>query len=568
MAGSFSDLAQEDLTCPLCYELFVDPHIPKILDCSHVCCLVCLKRLVKGGKSPIYCPECRQIVNVPQGKIGSLKTNLRIRSLAEKHIQHGATGKKQRRQTVSCANHDGEKMYFHCVTCSTPICQFCLLHSHKEHDVREQKAVVQDKKDEMERVMREAIIDVKSYDCRVQSLTELEHNIEGALKLEEAEIDACAERIRRQCQALKVQLRQAEDDRLQAIREEKERLNIQSKNIRVHHTHVEDNIDNMTDYDYIMAHHDFLEKMRMLTVKEKPADIFMKPSVSKFVASPGDLNLGWFTKTKQMNLEQEFGEFESASGIVATPQGTLTVSDFGNNQVTVFSEQDKEFKKQMNITLSTANQCMPIDVAYTPDSKFLIVRGSGIEVYSTKGKYKRKISTTILEGEAANSTVDVCSVATTPDGHILAADYGKSAITVHDPTGRIMKTISTSVKPQCLAAIRNSHVVMSDFHSGKVCIIDLETAEETLNVNIPEAQGVCYDEQTDCILVVRNERGSEVGRVFIGTGVIEQYCRTTGRLISCLAQDLYHPRSLAFTLDGRLAVADSKTIKVYNHMSE
>lgn len=569
MAGTFSDVAQEDLTCPLCYELFVDPHIPKILDCSHVCCQVCLKRLVKGGKSTIYCPECRQTIHVAMGKITSLKTNLRVRSLAEKHLQLGnATAQKlQRRMTITCSNHDGEKMYFHCITCNVPICQFCLLHSHKEHDVREQKAVVQDKKDEMERNMREAIDDVKSYEARVQGLTELERQIEQALKQEEAEIDACAERIRKKCQDLKLELRQAEEERLETIRQEKERLGVQSKNIRTHHAHVENNIDTMTDYDYIMAHEDFLTKMKALTVKEKGADIYMKPSVSKFVAMPGEIKLGWFSKPKHIDPDQEFGEFESASGIVCTPQGYLTVSDFGNNQVSVYSEQESEFKKLMLLTLSSANQCMPVDVASTPDSKFLVVRGSGIEVYSIKGKYKRKIGTASLEGgETTSNTVDVCSVTTTRDGRILAADYGKSAITVHDPMGRIVKTITTSVKPQCLAAIHDSHVIMSDFHSGKVCIIDLETAEETLNVDIPEAQGVCYDEQTDCILVVRNERGSEPGRVFIGTGVIEQYCRTTGRLIACLAQDLYHPRALAFTNDGRLAVADSKTIKVYKNI--
>ncbi|XP_072015965.1 uncharacterized protein [Amphiura filiformis] len=568
MAGSFSDVAQEDLTCPLCYELFVDPHVPKILDCSHVCCQVCLKRLVKGGKSTIYCPECRQTIHVPQGKIPALKTNLRIRSLAEKHIQIGATAQKmQRRQTITCTNHEGEKMYFHCVACNVPICQFCLLHSHKEHDVREQKAVVQDKKDEMEKLMREAIGDVKSYEARVQGLNDLEQGIEKALKQEEAEIDECAERIRRKCQALKIQLRQAEEERFNTIREERERLGIQAKNIRTHHNHVESNIDTMTDYDYISAHDEFMIKMKALTVKEKGADIYMKPSVSKFVATPGELKLGWFSKPKHIDPDQEFGEFESASGLVSTPLGFLTVSDFGNNQVSVYSEQHNEYKKLMNITLTSSNQCMPIDVAAAPDGRFLIVRGSGIEVYSIKGKYKRKIGTSsITEGGEGANTVDVCSVTTTRDGRILAADYGKSAITVHDPMGRIVKTISTSVKPQCLAAIHDSHVIMSDFHSGKVCIIDLQTTEETLNVDIPEAQGVCYDEQTNCILVVRNERGSEPGRVFIGTGVIEQYCRTTGRLIACLATDLYHPRALAFTSDGRLAVADSKTIKVYKNI--
>ena len=85
---SFSDLVQDDLSCPVCFELLKDPNTPKELDCSHVCCVLCIQTMIKGGRPTVDCPECRNVTCIPMNGVAAMKTNFRLRSLADKHEEH------------------------------------------------------------------------------------------------------------------------------------------------------------------------------------------------------------------------------------------------------------------------------------------------------------------------------------------------------------------------------------------------------------------------------------------------------------------------------------------------
>ena len=90
MAASYLARAEEDLSCPLCLELFVDPNTPKQLTCPCVYCQLCLEKMVEGGLRVVTCPECHATTRVPpetptsDGGIADLKTALWLRSLIGK----------------------------------------------------------------------------------------------------------------------------------------------------------------------------------------------------------------------------------------------------------------------------------------------------------------------------------------------------------------------------------------------------------------------------------------------------------------------------------------------------
>ena len=86
MAHAYVASIEEELICGVCYELFIDPCIPKELDCSHVLCELCLKKMVY--QNGIDCPECRRRTKVTNNEVSRLRTNLRVRNLAKKHLQH------------------------------------------------------------------------------------------------------------------------------------------------------------------------------------------------------------------------------------------------------------------------------------------------------------------------------------------------------------------------------------------------------------------------------------------------------------------------------------------------
>ena len=70
--------AQNNLTCPVCYQLFKNP---KYLPCYHSYCEGCLEKMQVQSK--IICPECRKEAEVPAGGVKELATNFFINRLVD-----------------------------------------------------------------------------------------------------------------------------------------------------------------------------------------------------------------------------------------------------------------------------------------------------------------------------------------------------------------------------------------------------------------------------------------------------------------------------------------------------
>ena len=83
MAHAYVTSVEDELTCCVCFELFVDPHSTRELICPHVICELCLKKLMKEGC--VECPKCRVLTNVPKDGVIAIRTSLALRNLAEKH---------------------------------------------------------------------------------------------------------------------------------------------------------------------------------------------------------------------------------------------------------------------------------------------------------------------------------------------------------------------------------------------------------------------------------------------------------------------------------------------------
>ena len=69
--------------------------------------------------------------------------------------------------------------------------------------------------------------------------------------------------------------------------------------------------------------------------------------------------------------------------------------------------------------------------------------------------------------------------------------------------------------------------------------------------------GICYEQKLSTLLLAGGLKTQ-------GQHVIGQYCSTTGRLISRLANGLSNPLALTTTDDSKLVVADGPTVKICN----
>ena len=266
---------------------------------------------------------------------------------------------------------------------------------------------------------------------------------------------------------------------------------------------------------------------------------------------------------KHLQPVEEFGTFEQAQGIALTHDGLIVVCDFKGEAVTVFHRKKKgKVVRKFSLTLTSKNPNRPADVACTIKGGFLVARRTVVELYNSKGKYDRTLP------KAFKDTTGVCTVTTATDGRIMVGDIINYAIVIYNSKGdKIVQKISTSTKPARIAALGGILVAASHARFGRLEIFDTSFGQSFKVFEIPEVLGICYDPQTNCILIVRNERLAP-GRVECHTGVVEQYNAGTGELKVVLAEGLYHPFHLTFTANGLLAVADKTSVKMFQVKGE
>ncbi|XP_067107937.1 nuclear factor 7, ovary-like isoform X2 [Osmerus mordax] len=107
MASSSS--RQEDLSCPMCCDIFNDP---VLLSCSHSFCKDCLQEYWKQRES-CECPLCRRRSSNPDPPC-----NLVLKNLCESFLQ------ERRGSEVLCSLHS-EKLKLFCLDDKQPVCVVC-----------------------------------------------------------------------------------------------------------------------------------------------------------------------------------------------------------------------------------------------------------------------------------------------------------------------------------------------------------------------------------------------------------------------------------------------------------
>ena len=74
---------EDQLKCLICLDTYITP---KVLQCNHIYCQGCLRRLVdrnRHGQFNLTCPTCRQVTPIPAGGVKSLPPAFIINKLLE-----------------------------------------------------------------------------------------------------------------------------------------------------------------------------------------------------------------------------------------------------------------------------------------------------------------------------------------------------------------------------------------------------------------------------------------------------------------------------------------------------
>ena len=255
MAKSQADTKQalkkleDQLTCAICLDAFKDP---KLLQCFHIYCKDCLKKLVvqdQQGLISLCCPTCRKSTHLPQGStVSDLQPAFHIHHLfdiqdafekvkvpqkivcgkctketrsatsycrdcgeficatcADVHKQWDSFSNHEvvpledfekkvkqldalKRVTLYCSLHQGKELELYCETCEELICHNCIVKKHRDH----QYDLVTDT---FQRQKGEIVASLEPIERKLESINKILKQIDAQSKAAKAKRDIIAAEI-------------------------------------------------------------------------------------------------------------------------------------------------------------------------------------------------------------------------------------------------------------------------------------------------------------------------------------------------------------------------------------
>ena len=114
---------EEQLTCPVCLDLYTNP---KTLPCLHSFCEACIERFPQDKEGETYylsCPTCRHRTELPGGGAGAFPVAFTLNNLKE---IYSLMKKVSDPQQVTCDNCTTANATGYCKDCSKFLCQKCM----------------------------------------------------------------------------------------------------------------------------------------------------------------------------------------------------------------------------------------------------------------------------------------------------------------------------------------------------------------------------------------------------------------------------------------------------------
>ncbi|XP_038553577.1 nuclear factor 7, ovary-like [Micropterus salmoides] len=197
--------SEEDLTCPICQDIFNDP---VILFCSHSFCKVCLQRWQKG-KQILECPCCKT-----RSPRFDPPRNLALKNLCETFLlerdQRGPAG-----SGALCSLHS-EKFRLFCLDHQQPVCLVCRdSKTHNNHRFRPIDEAAQDHREELQKSL-------KPLQEKLKLFEQVKGNCDQTAELIKVQAQHIESRIKEQFEKLHQFLQEEEEARIAAVWEEEE----------------------------------------------------------------------------------------------------------------------------------------------------------------------------------------------------------------------------------------------------------------------------------------------------------------------------------------------------------
>uniref|UniRef100_UPI001A9849DA LOW QUALITY PROTEIN: E3 ubiquitin-protein ligase TRIM35-like n=1 Tax=Gasterosteus aculeatus aculeatus TaxID=481459 RepID=UPI001A9849DA len=225
-------LFESYLSCHVCSETFRDP---VSLSCNHSFCSSCLQRFWEqaGNKN---CPICKR-----KSSKDNILVNFQLKELADSFAGRQKTGsteteKGETKVEVVCCEH-GEETKLFCEDEQKAVCPVCEFSLHQSHKVVPLEQAVRNLKDQLRS-------DLKSLQDKWDKHQQVKKTYNEVIELSKKQLVSTERKIRAEFNKLHQFLREEEESRLAALREEEEQ---KGKTISREIKMIEEQISSLSD---------------------------------------------------------------------------------------------------------------------------------------------------------------------------------------------------------------------------------------------------------------------------------------------------------------------------------
>ncbi|XP_074494592.1 E3 ubiquitin-protein ligase TRIM35-like [Sebastes fasciatus] len=218
------------LNCHVCSETFIDP---VSLSCNHSFCSSCLKKFWEQAKNK-NCPICKR-----KSSKDNFGVNFALKELSDAFAERQKAGsseteKEEKKLEVVCSKHPGETKLF-CKDEERALCPVCEFSLHQSHKVVPIEQAVSDLKS-----------DLKSLQDKRDKHKQVEKKYDEMVKHSKKQLLSTEKQIRAEFNKYQQFLKEEEESRLAALREEEEQkgktISREMKMIQEHISSLSDSI--------------------------------------------------------------------------------------------------------------------------------------------------------------------------------------------------------------------------------------------------------------------------------------------------------------------------------------
>ncbi|KAJ8336370.1 hypothetical protein SKAU_G00375900 [Synaphobranchus kaupii] len=203
--ASGSSLLEEELSCPVCSDIFRDP---VVLSCSHSFCKACLQQYWEQKESR-ECPVCRR-----RSSRDNPPLNLSLRNTCEAFLKERSQRAKAGSE-VFCSLHS-EKLKLFCLVDQIPVCVICQTsEKHENHKLRP----VQEAAKEYKENLRTALAPLQE---KLKAFNEVKLICDQTAEHIKSQAQHTERQIQMEFEKLQHFLKDEEAARITALREEEE----------------------------------------------------------------------------------------------------------------------------------------------------------------------------------------------------------------------------------------------------------------------------------------------------------------------------------------------------------